>query len=290
MKKRILILLMCLCILGAVVLLCVISQTHYDREIRQDELELLRNHLKQYQTTVDTDTSSEKLPVDVETEETIPEETQTEPPDIETSVPETEPVKEPKATLDFQAMWETNPDICAWIEIKGTKVDYPVLQNPDDDNKYLNTAVDGHYYAGGSVFTQATYNRKDFNDPVTVIYGHRMRAGTMFGQLQPIYSSSQGFLEYNEIKIYLPNEVRYYTVFAAVPYSKTHILDAYDFTNDYWYENFFDGVMDIRDFGAQFNKERFPEPGDRVIILSTCLNGDSTKRYLVMAIYQEDIE
>lgn len=274
MKKRILILLMCLCIVGAVVLICEVAWIHNDRENQQDDIELLRDQLKQYQTAADT-------------EEIIPKETENESP--ETITPETEPVKIPEASLDFQAMWETNPDICAWIEIEGTKVDYPVLQSPTDDNKYLTTAVDGHYYIGGSLFTQATYNSDNFNDPVTVIYGHTMRAGTLFGQLQSTYSSSKGFEDHSEIKLYLPNEVRYYTVFAAVPYSSMHILDAYDFSNAYWYENFFDGVIDIREYGAQFNENITPDTGDRVIILSTCLNEDSTKRYLVMAIYQDDI-
>lgn len=274
MKKRILILLMCLCIVGAVVLICEVAWIHNDRENHQDDIELLRDQLKQYQTAADT-------------EEIIPKETENE--SSETITPETEPVKIPEASLDFQAMWETNPDICAWIEIEGTKVDYPVLQSPTDDNKYLTTAVDGHYYIGGSLFTQATYNSDNFNDPVTVIYGHTMRAGTLFGQLQSTYSSSKGFEDHSEIKLYLPNEVRYYTVFAAVPYSSMHILDAYDFSNAYWYENFFDGVIDIREYGAQFNENITPDTGDRVIILSTCLNEDSTKRYLVMAIYQDDI-
>ena len=158
-----------------------------------------------------------------------------------------------------------------------------------NDNKYLNTAFDGSYYIGGSLFTQATYNNKDFNDPVTVIYGHTMRSGALFGQLQSTYSSSSGFSEHSIIKLYLPNEVRYYTVFAAVPYSNTHILAAYDFSKEYWYNQFFDSIRDVRVFGAQHNKKIVPTPGDRVIILSTCLNEDSNQRYLVMAIHHDDI-
>jgi len=306
MKKRILILLMCLCIVGAVVLICEIAWIHNDRENQHDDLESLRDQLKQYQTMEDTDSSSVKPSVDIETEApvvpeadetiseetTIPEstETETEPPETETEAPETEPVKPIEALLDFESMWKINTDICAWIEIDGTLINYPILQNPVNDNKYLNTGLNGSYYIGGSLFTQATYNSNDFNDPVTVVYGHTMRAGTLFGQLQSTYSSSQGFKDHSEIKLYLPDEVRYYTVFAAVPYSSMHILDAYDFSNAYWYENFFDGVMDIREFGAQFNENITPEPGDRVIVLSTCLNEDSTKRFLVMAIYQDDMK
>ena len=63
----------------------------------------------------------------------------------------------------------------------------------------------------------------------------------------------------------------------------------YDFTSEYWYENFFDRVFDVRSFGANFNEELRPQYGDRVIILSTCLNEDSSKRFLVMAVNRDDI-
>ena len=234
---------------------------------------------------------NEKLP-EVSEETEVPE---TESPVMETEAPETVPEvsqseRIPEATLDFEAMWKTNPDICAWIEISGTKVDYPILQSAEDDEKYLTTAVDGSYYVGGSLFTQASYNARDFNDPVTIIYGHTMWSGTLFGQLQPIYSSASGFEEQREIKLYLPEEVRYYTVFAAVPYESIHILHTYDFSNRYWYRNFFKTVFKIRTLGAQFDETITPEPDDKVIILSTCLNEDPSRRFLVMAVHQEDIE
>ena len=34
---------------------------------------------------------------------------------------------------------------------------------------------------------------------------------------------------------------------------------------------------------AHFNEDYAPEAGDRVIILSTCLIGNNTRRFLVMA-------
>ena len=314
MKKRLLILLLSICILGCSFCIGNIIWKKVIKQDREAILEKLRDQLKTPQTTAITEIQTEHMPTELpntdygerETAEqvtgdpfettvleTVAEEIEPDPSVI--SLVETEPPKEKTkpvidSVLDFSNMWKMNTDICAWIEIEDTKVNYPILQNPNDDNKYLNTAIDGSYYIGGSLFTQATYNNKDFNDPVTVIYGHTMKSGALFGQLQSTYSNTTGFESHSEIKLYLPNEVRYYTVFAAVPYSNIHIMDAYDFSKPYWYENFFDGVMGIREFGVQLNKEIIPEPGDRVIVLSTCLNEDSTKRYLVMAIYQDDIE
>lgn len=311
MKKRY-ILFACLFFITAAVLLVGALCSRTDREVQQEEVESLRDQLKVFQTdTTESlpeadaaeqeteeswiqETVAEDSPAVDETEE-VPAETEpipveTDPVETtETTLPETEKQKVPVSSLDFQSMWKINPDICAWIEIEGTKVDYPVLQSPTDDEKYLTTAMDGSYYIGGSIFTQATYNNRDFNDPVTLIYGHTMRSGTLFGQLQSTYTSASGFSECSEIKLYLPEEVRTYTVFAAVPYSNIHIPATYDFSKEYWFDNFFDSIFRIRELGVQFNRDIEPEYGDRVIILSTCMNEDSTKRYLVMAICQDDI-
>ncbi len=192
-------------------------------------------------------------------------------------------------TLDFEKLWEINPDICAWIEIKGAGVDYPVLQSKENDKKYLNTAYDGTPFIGGSIFTESKYNSDDFTDPVTVLYGHTMSSGAMFGSIRKTYSSAESFKENSNIRIYLPDRVNDYTVFAAVPYKKTHLLHNYDFSNDYWYNNFFKEIGRIRAIGANLNPDIFPKPGDRVIILSTCLDEDRSRRFLVMAIHQEDI-
>ena len=191
--------------------------------------------------------------------------------------------------LDFDKLRAVNPDIYAWIEIAGTIIDEPILQSATDSTKYLNTAYDGSRSTAGAIYTEATYNGTDFNDPVTLIYGHKTIAGHMFGALQSTYSDPASFVKYSDIKIYLPGEVRHYTVFAAVPYDSIHILYTYDFRNAYWYKNFFKNVQKIRAIGANFNLDIFPEPEDRVIILSTCLEGDKTRRYLVMAVLRDDI-
>ncbi len=303
MKKRYL-MLMCLCLAGAVIGVALGIARFRQASDENTDLESLRDSIKVFETAPpETEASETVAPETAMPEtETAPSETETETADeetadtavtesLETEAPVAEettpPVSEP--LLDFTALQATNPDIHAWIEIPGTKVDYPVLQSPDNDSKYLTTAFDGSYYIGGSLFTQATYNSVDFNDPVTVIYGHTMRSGTLFGQLQSVYTNPTSFAAHDDIVVYLPGEVRHYTVFAAVPFERFHLLHVYDFNTEYWYDSFFNLVSDIRAFNACFNKDIVPEYGDRVLILSTCLNEDSTRRFLVMAVCRDDI-
>ncbi len=304
-KKRILIIaaIVCAVIATGAIVATVISSNSKDSG---EKLEELRDSIKQFETSdPSTDTETEE-PVQTDTDE--PEDTETdteEPEDTETDTEEdTEDTEETVEStedtsrqlpatndqlLDFDYLHTINPDIYAWIEINGTLVDYPVLQSKTDDNRYLTTAYDGSYYVGGAIFTQASYNSDTFNDPVTLIYGHTMWSGILFGQLQSIYTNPTTFAQCSDIKIYLPGEVRHYTVFAAVPYENIHIMYTYDFSVEYWFNNFIKGVQNVRALGANFNKDITPQYGDRVIVLSTCLNEDSSKRFLVLAVLQDDL-
>lgn len=176
-----------------------------------------------------------------------------------------------------------NEDICAWLEIPGTQISYPVLQHSENDAFYLDHNVLGQPDANGALYTEATYNAADFSDPVTVIYGHRMNSGAMFGTLQKEYSGPASFEAHRKILLHLPEETLEYTVFAAVPYSRMHILHYYDFS---WYRvfrMFFDDVFATRSLIAITDEQARPEFGQRVIVLSTCVPGDKSQRFLVMA-------
>ena len=85
--------------------------------------------------------------------------------------------------VDFDELKKQNSDIYAWINIPGTSVDYPVLRCEDDNSYYLNHTVDKKKSIYGSIYTE-NYNGADFADFNTVVYGHNMKNGTMFGTLK----------------------------------------------------------------------------------------------------------
>lgn len=89
-----------------------------------------------------------------------------------------------KIPVDFDELQAMNPDIYAWVTIPDTDISYAVLQREgnDDQEYYSKHSENGAYYSGGSIFSQ-DYNQKDFSDPMTVLYGHNLRNGRMFAQL-----------------------------------------------------------------------------------------------------------
>lgn len=45
----------------------------------------------------------------------------------ENTIPYEERKKEDEIPINFQKLWEINPEIYAWIEIPGTKISYPIV-------------------------------------------------------------------------------------------------------------------------------------------------------------------
>lgn len=185
--------------------------------------------------------------------------------------------------IDFEALKERNPDVYAWIEIPETNVDYPVLQHPTDNEYYLKHTIDHQETIAASIYTE-DYNNTDFNDHHTVIYGHNMKNGSMFRTLHN-FEDADFFAENRDIIIYMPEETRYYKVFAAYTYDNRHLLHSYYCEEPESFQAYLDEVYAIKDFGANIDTDMSVTGEDYVITLSTCVNsGDSTQRYLVQAV------
>ena len=191
-----------------------------------------------------------------------------------------EPYQSP---VDFQLLMEANPDIYAWLDIPGTDISYPLLQRTGDNTFYMTHDAEGNKNQNGALFTEGDYNEISFTDPVTVVYGHNMRNGLMYGRLQGYYTDSDCFTEYHEVIVYLPDRELHFEVFAAVPYDNRHILHNYDFTDRRTFRLVFDNILSARAIEAHFAEDATVLSDEQVLILSTCLIGNRTKRFLVCA-------
>lgn len=225
--------------------------------------------------------SYEELKEEVKTEEAVSEEEVME--ESETVLEEEkEPVEIP---IDFAALKEKNEDIYAWITIPGTKVDYPILQKPEDDGYYLNHTVDGVERLPGSIYTESVHNQ-EFTESNTVIYGHNMKDDTMFGSLHD-YEKADFFKEYRDVFIYTPEHIYTYEIFAAVTYSDAYIPFAFDFTTDEGYQAFLDSIYDSKNMTNQFAEDVEVTTEDCIITMSTCIGNKPNNRYLVLAVLKD---
>lgn len=83
---------------------------------------------------------------------------------------------------EFEDLYALNPDLVGWLTVPGTKVDYPVVQRPQEADYYLYRDFQGNHSSWGCLYVREACDVFAPSDNV-VIYGHRMGDGSMFGQL-----------------------------------------------------------------------------------------------------------
>lgn len=196
----------------------------------------------------------------------------------------------PDLEIDIAALQEsTNPDIYAWIYIPGTKVNYPVLQHPTDDVYYLNYNIDGSKGYPGCIYSEKTYTAKDFSDSNTVLYGHNMKNGTMFGSLHKY--EDRGFFDENPyIYVYTSERLLCYRIFAAYEHGNEHLLYNHNFDDSDSFVWYFEDVMEERNMTNNFLEDIQLTGNERIITLSTCINNKPNKRYLVQGVLLNEEE
>ena len=111
---------------------------------------------------------------------------------------------------EYKDMARENPDFAGWISIKGTKIDYPVMQTPWEPEYYLHRNFFGENSYAGVPFV----GFGDMREGDIFLYGHNMRNGTMFADLLN-YQKQQYLKEHPAIYLDTLWEKREYQVFAV---------------------------------------------------------------------------
>ena len=100
----------------------------------------------------------------------------------------------------LDALRARNAQVVGWLTIPGTAVDYPFVQGRDNE-VYLDRDFDGDPAAAGTLFLDARSDAA-FGDFNTLLYGHNMKNGSMFGELDR-FSGEAFFAEHQEAMLYL---------------------------------------------------------------------------------------
>lgn len=188
-----------------------------------------------------------------------------------------------KNPVNFDELRKTNSDIIGWIYMTSPYISQPVLMKKGNDAFYLSHDATGNYQKNGSIFAEYTYNKDPFNDPVTILYGHRQSDGAMFGNLETTINEIDINADPQYIVIYLPNSTKIYQIVATFCHDNSHILHYNNFKNKSDYEAFIKKAYSAKGSGVQHVESEKPKYGDKLVILSACLRTDRTKRFLVIA-------
>ena len=185
-----------------------------------------------------------------------------------------EPTEDTYLQVDFAGLKAINPDVAAWIQIPALDISYPVVQG-DDNAFYLTHLFSGEYNINGSIFVDY-HNQADFTDQNTIVYGHNMKNGSMFGTLDE-YNKQEVFEQHPEFYIYLPGKILEYRIFSCYAGRTGSEGYIYRFPEEENFQTFLDRVSSY----AAYDTGTELVVTDRVVTLSTCVNSNRNYRYLV---------
>ena len=166
-------------------------------------------------------------------------------------------------------------------------IDYPVLQSLGEEDFYLTHDIEGNEDIYGSIYTQR-YNKKDFSDFHTIIYGHNMKDDTMFGWLSEL-ANLETYWNHDVIYIYLPDRTLEYWVFAAYVADNKHQLGGVNTRSRESRQEYLDKVearcADVQTFDRRLFDKITAD--SHILTLSTCYQNDPEHRFLVQAVLVE---
>ena len=167
--------------------------------------------------------------------------------------------------VDFNELLAKNLDTVGWIQVKGTNINYPIVQTTDN-SYYLNHAFDKTSNDAGWVFMDYRNDAVNFNQN-TIIYAHSRYNGTMFGSLKNILNSSWYTNKDNHIiRLSTPTENTMWQVFSVytIPKESYYITPSFSTLEAYSeFLNTIKGRSEV-EFSGTVNT------GDKVLTLSTC--------------------
>lgn len=162
----------------------------------------------------------------------------------------------------FGSLLKVNKDIVGWITIPGTKVDYPVVQ-ATDNAFYLTRNFKKERSSHGSIFMD--YRNTGLEDRNTIIYGHHMKDGTMFGAISGYknrsYLKGREYIQHDSLE-----QPEVYQIFSVYVYRPGKGSLRRTFASDSEYSQYLGQISraSLYDTGTSV------ESTDKILTLVTC--------------------
>jgi sortase B len=186
--------------------------------------------------------------------------------------------------VDFDELLKINSDTIGWIlfDPEPSEINYPLVQGRDN-SEYLSRTFSANENTLGAIFLNVG-NKADFSDKNSIVYGHRMKDGSMFRHLQDYDDKS--FWESNPYFYIYTTDGRKltYHIYAAGEVSDTSDIYQTTFASDEEYQTFLDLTKQIAfyDTGVEVTTS------DTVVTLSTCTGAGDDHRIVVLGVKEEE--
>ncbi len=176
--------------------------------------------------------------------------------------------------IDFDALRKINPDIVGWLYYEDSLINYPIVKGSDND-KYLTTMFDGNYGGFGTLFADAE-TVAPFRQFNTIVYGHHMRNGSMFGDLRKLKDTNY-VLEHPRMELITPEGKYHLDIWAFL----NQPADSRIYTNNITDREECAEYLQMIQGLAEYTTSVEVTPEDRLVELSTCAFEYQDARYVV---------
>ena len=190
----------------------------------------------------------------------------------------------PNLQLKYAKLYATNQDFVGYLSAEGVGLNLPVVQTTDDE-KYLSKNFYGQSTKYGCPFV-THFNNIETLDTNTVIFGHHMNDGTVFGALDK-YKTIDGFKKAPVITFNTLYRDYKWKVIAAF------ITNAYEKEdNGFVFRYYFTSLSTEERYAAYLNELMQRSlydtgvdvlPSDKILTLSTCSHEFEDARFVVVA-------
>lgn len=181
---------------------------------------------------------------------------------------------DPDSNPTLAELQAINPDVLGWLTIDDTHIDYPVVIG-ETDMEYVNKDVYGDFALSGSIFMDSD-NARDLSDAYTLVYGHHMDNGAMFGDVVEFVNTDY-FESHQTGTLYLPDATYSIEIFACVQ------VDAFDsmIYDPLAQDGDVSELLHYVDEIAVQSRYIGVQPTDKVIGLSTCAEAETNGRVVI---------
>lgn len=177
--------------------------------------------------------------------------------------------------IDFDALREVNPDIVGWLYYEGTNINYPIVKGKDNDY-YLHLSFEGEWTVGGTLFVDAV-TEDPFNQFNTIVYGHHMFDGSMFGDIKNL-KDEEYCKKHPQLELITP-EGKYHLKICAF---LNQPADSAIYTTNFHEEEDKQQYIDlIRSLASYLTAEEMTTDS-KLVVLSTCAYEYQDARYMVI--------
>ena len=208
-------------------------------------------------------------------------------PEMEESAPVinyTSTEKEAPEVLDeYKKLYNVNKKLIGWLKIDDTNIDYPVMQT-NNNEYYLDHNMNQEKDRNGALFLDKDCDVIDTSTNL-IIYGHHMKSGRMFGNLDD-YASESYYKKHPVIQfdtIYEKGTYEIMYVFRSKVYSEGEVVFKYYQFIDCYSEQEFESNMQEMAAISLYDTGVTAEYGDKLLTLSTCDSTVNDGRFVVVA-------